>query len=559
MGNTSATGLSISPARIYKAAGKLFLYAFCGCGLYSCVTSPIQQAQLLGPRNVEAPVINGFEFEHSGGAEFTLFIDYGDAVSSASEVVIDLRKVTHKRDPLADHDVPEFTDVTLIDVTPPLIDRTGREFALLTLYNVDPPLADLPSEEENVGRGLDYRDPANLVKSAYSNYVSPVFTDDEERLPVSSHPIGHFLVKLEIPGLPTLLTGMTTTERADDELVSLTLGGQLGIGGVLLTPQPGRLNSASEVYEELTLRQRPLVVIDGVNYRPFFGRNPGPTFSILDGNVTFARFKIPIVNAHDALAFFLEYLHRGTHNIFGSLINRPHKGTGAGCAAFAMAWLKAAGVIPLVDEAEIHDIAARDRASGLGTFPYWPSFYRQVRMPWPHIGCDERVGADQAYSADYTALDLLLYGESDMKIIRAAAGLAEKLKEDIGTLGATFFRFGAYTPLRDFVLISRRKDPNDEGDYGWADDPDGMSVSFWDNRLFANWIKDLWRAGAAPAGITLVKEGRFLGAEVDAMSTPRQAYRFFDAANDIVRRRRAVEASGPMPLQCRQVFALGLQ
>ena len=89
---------------------------------------------------------------------------------------------------------------------------------------------------------------------------------------------------------------------------------------------------------ELDLRQRELIVIDGVNYRREGGRNVGPVFLIEDGNVTFARFKLPVANAEDALNAFLEFLDRGLHNHFGSLLSRPYRGTGAGCVCRDSVW-----------------------------------------------------------------------------------------------------------------------------------------------------------------------------------------------------------------------------
>jgi len=282
---------------------------------------------------------------HQGGGVFQVT---PASAESAQPAEIDLKRIRHRYDRAVDPDVPTFTNVTLNDRHRRLIDSDGRAYALITLYQIDPPLTDLPSKEPGVDRGIDMRSPADMVKSAYSNYVSPVLTDDVERRPVPSHTIGHFFVKVEIGGYPTLLTGMTTIQRADAEMADVTLGRKLGIGGVLLTPQLGRLNSAEEAVEELQLRQRRLRVIDGLHYHQEGTRNVGPEYIIEDGNVVFARFKLLETNAKNALAAFVEFLWRGQHNIFGSLISRPYKGTGSGCTPFAMMWLKAAGVIPFV-------------------------------------------------------------------------------------------------------------------------------------------------------------------------------------------------------------------
>ena len=179
----------------------------------------------------------------------------GEGRFAIGVTTVDLNRVTYAHDPAIDPDVPAATDVTLFG--PANADRTGDDYAVITLYQVDPPLTGLPSREAGIDRGTDFRDPANLVKAAYTNYVSPVLTDDTVPVRVASHPIGHFFVKVEVPGYPTVLTGMTTIARGDRELVDLTLGRELGIGGVLLTPQPGRLNSAAEVARELALAAAP--------------------------------------------------------------------------------------------------------------------------------------------------------------------------------------------------------------------------------------------------------------------------------------------------------------
>jgi hypothetical protein len=496
---------------------------------------------------------HGARIVHQGEGVFLV------APPAADSARIDLTRIRHGYDPAVDPDVPARTNVTLNDRVPDLVDRQGRAYALITLYQVDPPLADLPSREPGIDRGIDMRSPADMVKSAYSNYVSPVRTDDAEERRVQNHPIGHFYVKVEIAGYPTILTGMTTVQRADAELVDLTLGRELGIGGVLLTPQPGRLNAADEAREELRLRQRRLRVIDGLYFRTERGKNVGPEYVIEDGNVVFARFKLPEANVKDALAMFVEYVWRGEHRIFGSLINRPYKGTGAGCTPFAMSWLKAAGLIPFVAEPE-KGMAVDDMAAGpRGAADFWRNLYRTAYFPWDHVGCDERVGADGPHSAGYTTYDLLFHAERTAHLLEAIPGLAEKIKEDQGTVVATLFSFGALTPLRDLVIASKRKDPDDVGDYGWAAPGQGLKAQFWDNGRFSDWIKELWRAGRTPERIKLVTEGRFLGIEVDAMAAPRQSEPFFAEAERIRAMRQRMRAEGTEVTSCERLFGLGMQ
>jgi hypothetical protein len=496
--------------------------------------------------------IAGVTYLHAGGGVF--LPETGDRAP------IELRAIRHAYDPERDPDVPIFTDVTLPGETSDLRDAEGRPFALITLYSVEPPLEDLPSREAGVDRGLDLRDPSNMIKAAYSNYVSPVLTDDAERRTVPGHPIGHFYVKVEIPGYPPILTGMTTIERADTELVDLTLGRRLGIGGVLLTPEPGRLNASAEAMEELNLRQRSLRVTDGVNYRRRDGVNVGPAFPIEDGNVSFARFRVPPENARDALGVFLEFVARGDHNTFGSLLGRPTRGTGAGCSAFATTWLKGAGVIPFVDEASATAHIFGPDFVPAPDAPIWEAFYNRIRLPWDHIGCDARAGLGAPpQEAAYTVHDLLFHGLSPEAIRAASAGFAEHVRAEVGSVAGTIFRYGALTPLRDLAISSRRKDPSDRGDYGWAAAGEGLAIGFWDNGRFSDWVKRQWSAGTPPEdlaarGLRLVREGRFLGVEVDAMATPRLDADFFAAARVRDARLAGIAAGGGAPLTCRALF-----
>jgi hypothetical protein len=471
-----------------------------------------------------------------------------------------LRQVVHGYDPTIDTDVPLHTNVTLDNRVGRQVDSSGREYALITLYQVDPPLADLPSREAGIDRGIDMRTPADMVKSTYSNYVSPVFTDGTEQHPVPSHPIGHFFVKIEISGYPTVLTGMTTIKRADEELVDLTLGQSLGVGGVLLIPQPGRLNSAEEVVNELKLRQRRLRVIDGRFYKESpGGGNVGPEYVIEDGNVVFARFKVPAKNAKDALAMFVEFIGREQHKVFGSLINRPHKGTGAGCTPFAMAWLKASGIIPFVVEPEYSRRVDDMNGEPTGMSDLWQFLLRTAHIPWADIGCDRRLGADQAIPAKYTAYDHLFHNERKSDLRSAIPGLAEKIRKDRGSVVSTLFAFGALTPLRDLIVASKRKDPNDVRNYKWASDGEGFNAQFWDNARFSRWVKQLWQSGPAPDGIELEREGRFIGISVDLMKVPRQTEPFFKEADRIKSMTKRVGFRLSKSSTCRDIFGFGVQ
>jgi hypothetical protein len=522
--------------------------------------------QLGRMQDVTAPAVSseditagGAHIAYQGSGVFLVSSPWAGRKGERGTAIIDLAHIRHGYDPSVDEDVPYYTNITLNDRVPPLFDKTGQEYALITLYQIDPPLVAQASKELGIYRGMDFRDPADLVKSAYSNYVSPVLTLDRDNRRVASHPIGHFYVKVEIPGYPTVLTGMTTIRRADTELANLTLGRELGIGGVLLTPEPGRLNSASEALEELTLRQRELRVVDGLYYRRAWGRNVGPEYVLKNGNVVFARFRVPSKNAKDAMAFFVEFVARGEHNIFGSLINRPNKGTGAGCTPFAISWLEASGVIPFVAEpAAIRSID--DPAVGtFGATDFWKYVHRTIHIPWRHIGCDDRLGVDRIIPADYTVYDLLFHNERKEFVKQASEGLAQKIKEDYGLVSGTLFQFGALTPLRDLVISSKRKDPDDIGDYNWAKGDEGLAAPFWDNSRFSNWIKQLWTRGPKTPEIVLVRDGRFDGIEVDGMTVARQQEPFFAEADRVAEKRRRMEMSGARPSSCEQLFSLGIQ
>jgi hypothetical protein len=493
-------------------------------------------------------LISSVPYEHVGGG---LFEPVGAELDARKFPVINFRQVQHLHDPAENPDVPLYTDITLPGVTPRLLDESGRDYALITLYNIDPPLEDLPSRESGIDRGMDYRDPSNILKGVYSNYVSPVLTNDRERIKVAGHPIGHFYVKVEVPGYPAILTGMTTIAWADEQLVNFTLKRELGLGGVLLTRQPGRLYSSVEVMRELSLRQRELRVIDGRHYHLEDGRNVGPTYVIKDGNVPFLRIRVRAENGRDAIGVFAEYLARGEQNDFGSLLSRPGRGSGAGCSAFAMHWLKSSGVIPFVDEAKM-DAAIAETP---GDPPFWSHFYRRLEIPWSHIGCDERVGLyGHPQPADYTVYDLLFHDLPASEILSASEGLAELVRKDYGSVAGTLFQYGALTPVRGLVIGWRRKDPQDRGDYSWAPPGEGFEVGFWDNAGFSDWVKAQWARETLPEGLTLVREGRFLGVEMDAMATPRQKEPFYEVADQLEAERNFRNERGLFPKTCREVF-----
>lgn len=502
---------------------------------------------------------SGAHVVHEGDGVFAISGLRTHASPASATTIVDLKRIRHGHDPAIDKDVAYYTNVTLNDVVPALADKHGIPYAQITVYHVNPPLAGLPSRETGVDRGMDFRTPADLVQSAYSNYVSPVLTNDAERRRIPSHPIGHFLVKIEIPGYPTLLTGMTTIERSDAELWNMTISRELGIGGVLLTPQPGRLESAMEVASELAFRQRELRVVDGLYYEPSGGRNIGPEYVQRDGNVVFARFKVPVANAKDALAYFAEFVARGGHNTFGSLVNRPNKGTGSGCAAFAISLLQAAGVIPFLVEPVVRKELQTGGPTAFNPEDFWKYFLQRIDIPWRLIGCDERLGAGRVVAAKYTIHDLLFHGLPRRFIEKVAAGLAQRIKGEYGIIIGTLFEFGALTPVLDIVVHSKRNDPHDLGDYRWSSEGKGLRAQYWDGSRFFHWISLLWLQGTTASNMSLLREGRFKGIEIDATVVARQRDVFFHEADELAQKKSELAGAALHQTGCEQLFSLDIE
>jgi hypothetical protein len=156
--------------------------------------------------------------------------------------------------------------------------------------------------------------------------------------------------------------------------------------------------------------------------------------------------------------------------------------------------------------------------------------------------------------AELTVYDLLFHGESPAFIREASQGLAAHIRASYGVLPATLFQLGVLTPLRDLVIGARRKDPDDSGDYSWSGA--GLDVAYWDNSRFAAWIRRLWEKGPRDTHIKLVREGRFIGVDIDAMAATRQREPFFAAAD----RLSAGRASSAQPTRsCQEVFDRGLE
>ncbi len=136
-----------------------------------------------------------------------------------------------------------------------------------------------------------------------------------------------------------------------------------------------------------------------------------------------------------------------------------------------------------------------------------------------HLGCDERIGAAAIHPAGYTIYDLLFHGETASFIRDASEGLAARVRASFGMVPATLFQFGVLTPLRDLVIDAKRKDPDDRGNYSWSGA--GVDIPYWDNSRFAAWVRRQWEEGPQDPHVTLVRERRFVGVEIDGMGVAR--------------------------------------
>jgi hypothetical protein len=106
--------------------------------------------------------------------------------------------------------------------------------------------------------------------------------------------------------------------------------------------------------------------------------------------------------------------------------------------------------------------------------------------------------------------------------------------------------------LRDLVIDAKRKDPMDRGDYTWSGA--GVDIPYWDNSRFAAWVRLQWAEGPQDPRITLAREQRFVGVEIDATEVTRQREPFFAAAD---RRDAALAAGVPPASSCQAVFEDG--
>ena len=224
-----------------------------------------------------------------------------------------------------------------------------------------------------------------------------------------------------------------------------------------------------------------------------------------------------------------------------------------------MAWLKASGIIPFVVEPGLSRRVDDMTGDPTGMSDLWQFLLRTAHIPWADIGCDRRLGIDQAMPAKYTAYDHLFHNESKSDLRSAIPGLAEKIRKDRGSVVSTLFAFGALTPLRNLIVASKRHDPNDVGNYQWAIDGQGFNAQFWDNARFSHWIKQLWESGQALEGIKLAREGRFVGISVDAMNVSRQAEPFFKEADRIKSKTERVGLRLSKSSTCHDLFSYRLQ
>lgn len=435
---------------------------------------------------------------------------YGEFVTEKGDRKIDLKKVYHS-DAGDDY---KYVDITTGE-TYENADGVGR----ITIYMVNPPLLPL-------GYGVNWDTPAALVQSTFNQGLTPVYTGGGKSVP--NHAIGHVFIKLETPGLPVILTGMTTGQNS--ELPSDLIVQQDGLA-ILFESQVGRLNTAAELMEELNDRK-----LENKTY--IVDSREGKSLKVeTDANYSFLTYEISELNARGLYAFMLEYIDRGIHNHYGSLISRPAHASGAGCIAFGISFLKAAGIIPVVLEQDLVQVVNQNVARNDGKAPYWARWIRELYTPAAVTGRIEMSQNKEAgalgmldlatmfgdkYDDDSTVtlFDMLFSNVSDKDM---ADGSKAITKAAFGGVAA----FLGFDDFQGFTLPSWIRNPvrrlitsdDDRAKVTWVDRAaaeagEALPLIFWDNALLDTWVKEEiaaienWKVGDEPIwGKSIITEG----------------------------------------------------
>lgn len=414
--------------------------------------------------------------------------EYGVFLSDDGKNKINLKRVYHS----GTSDEFRYVDITTGEVYEAKDEsNAGR----ITIYMVNPPLLPL-------GYTVNWDTPAKLVQSTFNLGLSPVYTAGGKSVP--NHAIGHVFVKLEVPGLPVILTGMTTGQ--DAELGKDLLVQQDGLA-ILYESQVGRLNTAAELMEELVDRNltNEVFTIDG--------RDGGKAGKIAtDANYSFLTYEVNEANARGLYAFMLEYIDRGIHNHYGSLVSRPAHASGAGCIAFGISFLKAAGIIPVIGEQDLVKTINRE-IEKTDTVPYWATWVRELYTPAAVTG---RIEVDQLKEAGlgFGIIDLgKVFGKEfneDGKITIFDMLFSEASEKDLaeGSKALTKAAFGGvagflgFKDFQGFTLPSWIRNPvkrlitsdDDRARTTWVERAamergEALPLIFWDNALLDEWVK----------------------------------------------------------------------
>lgn len=212
------------------------------------------------------------------------------------------------------------------DLTPYQLDSIATENSFSIYLIPSPHGLDWSSPSTLVSRTLrnSFTEMGYRVKDPSFHHSSPEHgSNDGYWVSVPNHPIGHISIGIRCKGEKEIFTGMTSGD--DLEAPSDLFLNGYGLG-ILFKTQQGRLQTAKEVAREIHQR------------RSRMGR--------------IAEFRVMMKEGHcRTLKNYLhQYIERGLDRRYGSLVDRPLRGDGAGCAAFGLSFLKVLSVIPVLDE-----------------------------------------------------------------------------------------------------------------------------------------------------------------------------------------------------------------
>jgi hypothetical protein len=161
---------------------------------------------------------------------------------------------------------------------------------------------------------MDWRSPSHLAWSAIANELSP------SRY-LSKHSIGHVNIELRCDATQghdsrIVYSGMTSDGESLER--DALLKENIGLG-VLFRDFPGRLESADEILSQLPERTK-------------------------GGDLSLLRIRVSDATCRRLLVFHDEFRDRGLGEHYG-LPNRPRAGEGAGCTAYATAFLDVGGLL----------------------------------------------------------------------------------------------------------------------------------------------------------------------------------------------------------------------